>query len=202
MSKRIFDFLTASILLIFVLPVFLLIAFIVFINIGSPVLFRQPRLGQNAKPFTILKFRTMTDAKNSDGILLPDESRLTRTGCALRWLSLDELPQLLNVLKGDMSLVGPRPQLTEYLPLYNAQQARRHDVKPGITGWAQINGRNATTWEERFSLDVWYVDNRSFWLDLKILALTVPRVIRARGISQPGYPTMQKFTGTNGRQTN
>lgn len=199
MGKRIFDILTAFTLLIAVLPVFLFIALIVFINIGSPILFRQLRLGQNARPFTILKFRTMTDSKDTNGALLPDELRLTRTGRILRWLSLDELPQLLNVIKGDMSLVGPRPQLTEYLPLYNAQQARRHDVKPGITGWAQINGRNATTWEERFNLDVWYVDNHSFWLDLKILTLTVPRVIQAHGISQPGCPTMQKFTGTNGR---
>ena len=164
---------------------------------GRRVLFRQPRLGLRGKPFTFLKFRTMTDAVDVHGNLLPDEMRLIPAGRALRRLSLDELPQLLNVIRGDMSLVGPRPLLPEYLPLYDIQQARRHEVRPGITGWAQVNGRNAVTWEERFKLDVWYVDHRSFWLDLKILMLTVWRVFQTQGVSQPGCATMPRFTGNH-----
>ena len=197
MGKRLFDFLVACILLVSALPLFLLTALVVHFGIGRPVLFRQPRLGLRGELFTFLKFRTMTDAVDVHDNLLPDEARLTPAGRVLRRLSLDELPQLLNVIKGDMSLVGPRPLLPEYLPLYDAQQARRHEVRPGITGWAQVNGRNAVTWEERFKLDVWYVDHRSFWLDLKILVLTVWRVFQAQGVSQPGCATMPRFTGNH-----
>lgn len=195
MGKRLFDFLTACILLMLTLPLFLLVALVVRIGIGHPVLFRQPRIGLQGRPFIFLKFRTMTNAVNLQQDLLPDEARLVPIGRILRRLSLDELPQLLNVLRGDMSLVGPRPLLPEYLPLYNVQQARRHEVKPGITGWAQVNGRNAVSWEERFRLDVWYIDHRSFWLDLKILLLTIWRVFQAQGVSQPGCATMSRFTG-------
>lgn len=197
MGKRLFDFLAACILLVFTLPLFLLVALVVRIGIGRPVLFRQPRLGLQGRPFIFLKFRTMTDAVSLQQDPLPDEARLLPIGRILRRLSLDELPQLLNVLRGDMSLVGPRPLLPEYLPLYNTQQARRHEVRPGITGWAQINGRNAVSWEERFRLDVWYIDHRSFWLDLKILLVTVWRVFQAQGVSQPGCATMSRFTGND-----
>ena len=197
MGKRLFDFLAACILLVSALPLFLFTALVVRFGMGRRVLFRQPRLGLRGKPFTFLKFRTMTDAVDVHGNLLPDEMRLIPAGRALRRLSLDELPQLLNVIRGDMSLVGPRPLLPEYLPLYDIQQARRHEVRPGITGWAQVNGRNAVTWEERFKLDVWYVDHRSFWLDLKILMLTVWRVFQAQGVSQPGCATMPRFTGNH-----
>lgn len=197
MGKRLFDFLAACILLVFTLPLFLLVALVVRIGIGRPVLFRQPRLGLQGRPFIFLKFRTMADAVSLQQDPLPDEARLLPIGRILRRLSLDELPQLLNVLRGDMSLVGPRPLLPEYLPLYNTQQARRHEVRPGITGWAQINGRNAVSWEERFRLDVWYIDHRSFWLDLKILLVTVWRVFQAQGVSQPGCATMSRFTGND-----
>lgn len=197
MGKRLFDFLAACVLLVFTLPLFLLVALVVRIGIGRPVLFRQPRLGLQGRPFIFLKFRTMTDAVSLQQDPLPDEARLLPIGRILRRLSLDELPQLLNVLRGDMSLVGPRPLLPEYLPLYNTQQARRHEVRPGITGWAQINGRNAVSWEERFRLDVWYIDHRSFWLDLKILLVTVWRVFQAQGVSQPGCATMSRFTGND-----
>lgn len=196
MGKRLFDIVVASALLVSTLPLFLLTALAVFFGVGRPVLFRQQRLGWHARPFTILKFRTMTDDQAVDGNYLPDEARLTRTGRVLRRLSLDEFPQLLNVIKGEMSLVGPRPQLTDYLPLYDSVQARRHEVRPGITGWAQVNGRNAVTWEERFKLDVWYVDHRSFWLDMRILMFTMIRVFQAHGISQPGCATMPRFTGS------
>lgn len=164
-------------------------------QMGSPVLFRQCRPGRFGRPFYMIKFRTMRDATDAAGRPLPDGERLTAFGRFLRSSSLDELPELWNVLKGDMSLVGPRPLLMEYLPLYSAEQARRHEVRPGVTGWAQVNGRNALTWEEKFRLDVWYVDNRSLWLDLRIIAMTVKKVIRRDGISAAGEATMPKFTG-------
>ncbi len=165
-------------------------------------MFTQDRPGLGGKAFRIFKFRTMTDARGVDGILLPDAERLTRFGRFLRSSSLDELPALINVLKGDMSLVGPRPLLMHYLDRYTPQQARRHEVRPGITGWAQINGRNAITWEEKFKLDVWYVDNRSLWLDIKIIYLTVWKILKREGINQPGQATMEEFRGSlNGRQS-
>jgi len=158
-------------------------------------LFRQKRPGLGGKPFTMYKFRTMTDARGHDGALLPDAARLTRFGQFLRAASLDELPELLNVLKGDMSLVGPRPLLMKYLERYSPKQARRHEVRPGITGWAQVNGRNAITWEEKFNLDVWYVDNQSFWLDIKIIFLTIFKIFKREGINQQGQATMEEFKG-------
>jgi len=174
----------------------LLVALIVLIKLNSPVLFRQPRLGLNGKIFNVYKFRTMNKEYDENKTLLSDEARLTKFGKFLRSTSLDELPSLWNVLKGDMRLVGPRPLLVEYLPLYSIQQARRHEVKPGITGWAQINGRNAISWNEKFDLDVWYVDNQSFWLDVKILWLTVKKVLARDGISQKNHITMDKFRGS------
>ncbi|NLP44124.1 MAG: sugar transferase [Peptococcaceae bacterium] len=196
MLKRIFDIIVASFGLLLTSPLLLLTALIIRIKLGSPVIFTQQRPGLHGKPFFIYKFRTMTDERDEKGELLPDEKRLTKTGKLIRKLSLDELPQLFNVLKGDLSLVGPRPLLMEYLPLYTPEQARRHEVKPGITGWAQVNGRNALSWEDRFKLDVWYVDNRSFWLDLKILFLTFIKVFKSEGISQSGHVTMEKFQGS------
>jgi sugar transferase EpsL len=196
MLKRCFDFCVALILLGVTLPVIAAVAVLINGRLGSPVLFRQQRPGLHGKPFTLYKFRTMSDTYDESGSLLPDEQRLPALGKALRRFSLDELPQLFNVLRGDMSLVGPRPLLTEYMPLYTPEQARRHWARPGITGWAQINGRNAVDWNERFRLDVWYVDHRSFWLDLRILWLTLLRVLRADGISEPGSATMSKFTGS------
>lgn len=169
-------------------------------NIGSPVLFRQVRPGINGKPFEMIKFRTMLDAVDVDGNILPDSARLTRFGNFLRSTSLDELPELWNVLRGDMSLVGPRPLLMEYLPLYSPEQARRHDVRPGVTGWAQINGRNAISWEDKFKLDVWYVDNQSLWLDIRILLLTVKKVVVRDGISADGEATMTRFYGTGKKE--
>ena len=165
-------------------------------RLGSPALFRQVRPGLHGRPFTLIKLRTMTDARDATGELLPDAERLTPYGDWLRSTSLDELPEFWNVLTGDMSLVGPRPLLVEYLPLYDATQARRHLARPGITGWAQINGRNALGWPERFRLDVWYVDHRSFWLDMRILALTLVRLVQRRGVSAPGEATMSRFAGT------
>jgi lipopolysaccharide/colanic/teichoic acid biosynthesis glycosyltransferase len=194
--KRFLDLLVASTLLILTLPVMTVVALAVWMLLGRPVLLRQIRPGQHGNAFTFYKFRTMSNATNADGHLLPDEERLSSFGRRLRASSLDELPQLFNVLRGDMSLVGPRPLLMDYLPLYSPEQARRHEVRPGITGWAQVNGRNALSWEERFRLDVWYVDHRSFLLDLKILLLTLLRVFQARGISQPGQVTMSRFTGS------
>ncbi len=173
-----------------------LIAFCLRIKLGSPVVFRQKRPGLNGQPFELLKFRTMADRHDAAGNLLPDSGRMTGLGRFLRSTSLDELPEVWNVLRGQMSLVGPRPLLMEYLPLYSSEQARRHEVRPGITGWAQINGRNAISWEEKFKLDVWYVDNQSFRLDLKILLLTIIRVFQRSGISAEGEATMPKFTGT------
>lgn len=176
-------------------PVLAVIAVLVLFYHGSPVLFRQIRPGLYGAPFEIYKFRTMTAARDSEGNLLPDDQRLTRFGRFLRSTSLDELPELLNVLKGEMSLVGPRPLLMEYLPLYSTEQFRRHEVKPGITGWAQVNGRNAISWEDKFKFDVWYVDNQSFWLDIKILWMTLVKVFKREGISQDGQATMEKFEG-------
>ena len=176
-------------------PVFLFTALLVRIRLGSPVLFKQQRPGLRGRPFYLYKFRTMTEARDADGNLLDDAARLTAFGKWLRKLSLDELPQLVNVVKGELSLVGPRPLLMEYLPLYSPEQARRHDVKPGITGWAQVNGRNAITWQQKLQLDAWYVDHRSMLLDLKILLMTVAKVFRGEGISQEGRATMERFKG-------
>ncbi len=204
MLKRFFDFSFSLLLLLLLLVVLLPLALLVLVNIGTPILFTQSRPGLHGTAFTLIKFRTMINACSADGALLADAERLTRFGRFLRASSLDELPELWNVLKGDMSLVGPRPLLMEYLPLYSPEQARRHEVRPGITGWAQVNGRNALSWEEKFQLDVWYVDNQSFWLDLKILFLTVKKVLARDGISASGEATMPRFTGSHidhGRQT-
>jgi len=198
--KRLFDIVVSAIALLLLSPVLAVVALLVRTKLGSPVLFRQKRPGLAGEPFEVMKFRTMTDARSPGGELLPDSARLTGFGRFLRSTSLDELPELLNVLVGEMSLVGPRPLLMEYLPLYSPDQARRHDVKPGLTGWAQINGRNALSWEEKFALDLWYVDNRSFLLDLRILALTVARVFSRTGISAQGEATMPRFTGSGGRK--
>lgn len=194
--KRIFDQLVATSALIGLFPLFILLGLVVAHKLGSPIFFSQVRPGHRGNSFRMVKFRTMTDAVDADGNLLPDAERLTPLGSFLRSTSLDELPELINVLKGEMSLVGPRPLLMEYLPLYSPEQARRHEVRPGITGWAQVNGRNAISWEEKFKLDVWYVDNRSFWLDLKILFLTFVKVFKREGVSQSGHVTAEKFTGT------
>ncbi|MFP7322305.1 sugar transferase [Bacillus spizizenii] len=194
--KRLFD-LTAAIFLLCCTSVIILFTIaVVRLKIGSPVFFKQVRPGLHGNPFTLYKFRTMTDERDSEGNLLPDEVRLTKTGRLIRKLSIDELPQLVNVLKGDLSLVGPRPLLMDYLPLYTEKQARRHEVKPGITGWAQINGRNTISWEKKFELDVWYVDNRSFFLDMKILCLTVRKVLVSEGIQQTNHVTAERFTGS------
>lgn len=193
--KRMFDFVLATAGILALLPIFLLIALVVRLTLGSPVLFRQTRPGRAGKPFTLLKFRTMTK-ESRDAERMPDAERLTPLGNFLRRTSLDELPEMINVIKGDMSLVGPRPLLMEYLVLYNPEQARRHEVRPGITGWAQVNGRNGLSWEEKFALDVWYVENRSLTLDLRILLMTIGGVISARGISHPGHATMERFRGT------
>lgn len=200
--KRFFDLIVSSLaLLLLGIPLVLLI-WLVRRRLGSPVFFRQTRPGMQGKPFKMVKFRTMTDARGADGELLPDATRLTSFGRFLRSTSLDELPELWNVLKGDMSLVGPRPLLVEYLPLYSPDQARRHEVRPGITGWAQVNGRNALSWDEKFKLDVWYVDNQSIWLDIKILWLTVKKVLVREGISAAGEATMSKFTGKQPKTLN
>lgn len=195
-GKRVVDVVLSALALVILSPMMLIIALVIRLTMGPPVLFRQQRPGLHGRPFTLYKFRTMTEARDEHGNLLPDEQRLTRLGRFLRSTSLDELPELWNVLKGDMSLVGPRPLLMEYLPLYTPEQARRHEVKPGLTGWAQVNGRNAISWEEKFKLDVWYVDNLSFWLDLKILALTLISVLRCYGVSAPGNATAPKFQGS------
>ena len=195
MFKRLFDILVAATLLLLTLPLMLATALAVRLALGPPVLLRQTRPGKGGIPFLFFKFRTMTEERDGAGRLLPDERRLTPFGRWLRATSFDELPQLVNVLKGDMSLVGPRPLLMEYIFLYSPQQARRHEVRPGITGWAQVNGRNALSWEERFRLDVWYVDHWSWLLDARILLLTVLRVFQARGVAQPGQATMTRFTG-------
>lgn len=195
-TKRAFDIVVSASGLLLLLPVLLFIAWQVRRKMGSPVLFRQVRPGVHGKPFEMVKFRTMRDAVDAQGNLLPDAERLTSFGNFLRASSLDELPELWNVLKGEMSLVGPRPLLMEYLPLYSQEQARRHEARPGVTGWAQVNGRNALSWDEKFKLDVWYVDHQSFWLDLKILFLTVKKVLVKEGISAEGEATMSKFTGS------
>lgn len=196
MIKRAFDVLSAGVALIMLSPVLLAVAWRVRKHLGSPVLFKQVRPGMDGKPFQMVKFRTMLDAVDDHGNVLPDDVRLTSFGRFLRSTSLDELPELWNVLKGDMSLVGPRPLLMEYLHLYSPEQARRHDVRPGVTGWAQINGRNAISWDDKFKLDVWYVDNQSLWLDLKIIVLTIKKVLVRDGISAEGEATMSKFTGS------
>jgi sugar transferase EpsL len=196
MLKRAFDFVLAAVLVVLLSPLMLAIAMLVAWRMGTPILFRQRRPGLHGRPFEVLKFRTMSEGMGPDGQSLPDEVRLTRLGAVLRRFSLDELPQLINVLKGDMSLVGPRPLLMEYLPLYSKEQMRRHDVRPGITGWSQVCGRNALSWEDKFKLDVWYVDNRSFWLDLKILAMTIGRVFAGSGVSKEGFATTEKFRGS------
>lgn len=193
--KKIFDLILSLILLIILSPIFISIYLLIKIKLGSPVLFKQNRPGKNEKIFKMYKFRTMTEKRDERGDLLPDKDRLTVFGQFLRKSSLDELPELFNILKGDMSFVGPRPLLIEYLPLYNDEQKQRHLVKPGLTGWAQINGRNAISWDEKFKLDVWYVENISMWLDIKILILTFIRVVKRDGISYNGEATMKKFTG-------
>lgn len=197
MIKRLFDVLASAIAFAILLPIIVLVALLIRLKLGPPVLFRQTRPGRCGKPFQMVKFRTMLDATDKRGNSLPDDQRITPFGSFLRSTSLDELPELWNVFKGDMSLVGPRPLLMEYLPLYSEEQYRRHEVRPGVTGWAQVNGRNAISWEDKFKLDVWYVDNLSFWLDLKILFLTVKKVLVRDGISGDGEATMSKFTGNN-----
>lgn len=200
MAKRLFDFIVSLIcLMVLALPL-LVLWLLVQVNLGRPAFFCQIRPGLRANPFQMIKFRTMTNALGPAGKMLPDLDRLTPFGRFLRSSSLDELPELWNVLKGDMSLVGPRPLLMDYLPLYSAEQSRRHEVRPGITGWAQVNGRNALSWDEKFKLDVWYVDNRSMWLDLKILWLTVRKVLVRDGISAAGEATMPRFTGASMRR--
>ncbi|MFT0138663.1 sugar transferase [Alcanivoracaceae bacterium MT1] len=195
--KRLMDILGSFFGLVLLSPVLIVVSILVRLKLGSPILFQQVRPGLGGKPFNMMKFRTMTDERDASGELLSDDVRLTKFGSFLRSTSLDELPELINVLKGDMSLVGPRPLLMEYLPLYSERQYRRHEVRPGITGWAQINGRNALSWDEKFELDVWYVENRSLWLDIKILFLTVLKVVKRDGISHGGEATMPKFTGSD-----
>jgi len=193
--KRLFDMIASAMGLLVLAPAIFFIVFLIHRKLGSPILFRQVRPGKDEKPFEMIKFRTMRDAIDKDGSPLPDSERIAPFGNFLRNSSLDELPELWNVLKGDMSLVGPRPLLMEYLPLYSKEQARRHNVRPGITGWAQVNGRNAISWEEKFKYDVWYVENQSFWLDMKIIWMTIKKVIAREGISADGEATMPKFTG-------
>lgn len=194
--KRLFDlFVSLSLSMLFSFLI-IIVAVLVRFKLGSPILFKQQRPGLHGKPFFLYKFRTMTDETDSEGNMLPDNVRLTKFGKFLRKYSLDELPQLVNVIKGDLSLVGPRPLLMEYLDLYTEEQAKRHNVRPGITGWAQVNGRNAISWEEKFDFDVWYVKNRTFFLDMKILLLTVKKVSKSEGINQVGHVTIEKFTGT------
>lgn len=195
MTKRVFDFVLASVLLVLFTPVFLILAALVRWRLGSPVLFQQTRPGLGGRPFELWKFRTMRALRGPDGALLPDALRLTPFGRFLRASSLDEFPELFNVVRGEMSLVGPRPLLMEYLPLYSAEQGRRHEVRPGITGWAQVNGRNALDWPDRLALDVWYVDHRSLGLDFRVLAMTFWKVLRREGISQTGHATMEPFRG-------
>lgn len=195
--KRLFDFLIALCAILTLLPVIVIVAVLIRFKLGSPILFTQDRPGLHGKIFKMMKFRSMLDGKDKQGNLLPDDERMTSFGTFLRSTSLDELPGLFNVLKGDMSLVGPRPLLVQYLPLYSTEQARRHNVRPGITGWAQVNGRNAISWDEKFKFDVWYVDNQSFLLDMKILLLTVKKVFVREGISADGHVTIEPFKGSN-----
>lgn len=197
MLKRLLDIIIASVALVLLSPLYIFVAYKVKKNLGSPVLFRQVRPGLHGKPFEMIKFRTMKDALDEQGNPLPDSERLTPFGKMLRSTSLDEMPELWNVIKGDMSIVGPRPLLMEYLPLYNTEQAKRHNVRPGMTGHAQVNGRNAIGWDEKFKLDTWYVENQSVWLDFKIMLKTVKKVIAKDDINEAGEATMSKFTGTN-----
>ncbi|MBB4073810.1 sugar transferase EpsL [Anoxybacillus voinovskiensis] len=199
--KRVLDVIASFIGLVVLFPLFIVLSLLIRFRLGSPVIFKQRRIGKGGEPFWLYKFRTMTNERDECGELLPDEKRLTPFGMFLRNTSLDELPQLWNVLKGDLSLVGPRPLLCEYLAFYTPEQARRHEVKPGITGWAQINGRNAISWEEKFRLDVWYVDHQSFLLDMKILALTIFKVFKREGIQQAGCATVEKFNGCSVSQS-
>jgi len=192
-SKRFFDLFSASVLLLLTLPFIILLSVLIRILLGKPILFKQQRPGLNEKPFYLFKFRTMLDIKNKDGELLSDQQRLTNFGKFLRSTSLDELPELINVIKGDMSFVGPRPLLMDYLPYYSEDQRIRHDVKPGITGWAQINGRNTLSWEKKFELDIWYVNHRSFFLDLRIILITIIKTIKREGINAKGQATMSRF---------
>jgi len=194
--KRIFDIVLAFIALILLLPVLLVVSVLIYVKLGSPILFTQVRPGFKGKPFRMIKFRTMKDAVDKNGFPLPDAVRMTAFGLFLRSTSLDELPELWNVLKGDMSLVGPRPLLMQYLPLYSRAQSRRHEVKPGVTGWAQVNGRNSVSWEDKFKLDIWYVDNKSLWLDIKIIFMTIKKVLVRDGISQVNNVTMEPFLGS------
>jgi sugar transferase EpsL len=196
-TKKLFDLFFAIVLITILCIPMLMIAGVILIFMGNPVLFKQMRPGYLGKPFRIMKFRTMNNDRNQDKELLPDEKRLTKTGNILRKFSLDELPQLFNVVKGDLSFIGPRPLLMEYISRYTPEQARRHEVKPGITGWAQVSGRNAISWEEKFNHDVWYVDNRNFMLDLKILWMTFLKVLKKEGVTAEGYATMPEFTGTD-----
>lgn len=198
--KRIIDFLISFILLVILSPIMVILGILIKFNLGTPILFKQTRPGFNGKPFTLYKFRSMNNQTDEHGIPLPDHLRLTRFGNTLRKLSLDELPQLVNVVKGDLSLVGPRPLLMDYLPLYNDDQAKRHDVRPGITGWAQVNGRNAISWEEKFILDVWYVNHQSFLLDFKILLLTIVKVVRSEGVNSGTNETMLPFRGSDNQE--
>ena len=200
MLKRLLDIVIASIALVLLSPLYFYVAYKVKKNLGSPVLFRQVRPGLHGKPFEMIKFRTMKDAVDIQGNPLPDHERLTPFGKMLRSTSLDEMPELWNVIKGDMSIVGPRPLLMEYLPLYNTEQAKRHNVRPGMTGHAQVNGRNAIGWDEKFKLDTWYVENQSVWLDFKIMLKTVKKVIAKDDINEAGEATMSKFTGTNKKE--
>lgn len=195
--KRLMDIILSLVALFLLSPFMLMIAVLVYFKLGSPILFTQKRVGKNNKIFKMYKFRTMVDAIDKQGNLLPDEERLTEFGKLLRSTSLDELPELINIFKGDMSIVGPRPLLVEYLPLYNKRQAKRHDVMPGLTGWAQINGRNSIAWKEKFELDIWYIENWSLVLDIKIVFMTIGKVLRRSGISHGGEVTMEKFTGFN-----
>lgn len=195
--KRIFDFTASLCGLILLSPILIVVALLIRLNLGSPIFFTQDRVGKHNKVFKMIKFRSMKDGVDKDGNLLPDEMRLTKFGKMLRSTSLDELPELISVLKGDMSLIGPRPLLVDYLPLYNEDQIRRHNVLPGLTGWAQINGRNNLSWNEKFNLDVWYVDNWSLFLDIKIFFLTIYKVFKREGISQDGNVTMERFNGFN-----
>ncbi len=196
--KRAFDFILALLLIILFSPIYIVVSLLIYFKIGRPILFCQNRPGLNEKIFTIYKFRTMSDEKDEDGELLSDDIRLGKLGKFIRSTSLDELPQLFNIIKGEMSFVGPRPLLVEYLPLYNDRQKKRHDILPGVTGWAQVNGRNAISWEQKFEFDIWYVENMSFWLDIKILWLTLLKVIKRSGISSSTSVTVEKFGETNG----
>jgi len=195
--KRLFDIILSIVLIIVFSPFYIVVSILILVKMGRPILFRQKRPGFNEKIFGIYKFRTMTNDTDKDGNLLPDEQRLLGLGKTIRSLSLDELPQIFNVLKGEMSFVGPRPLLVQYLPLYNDRQKKRHDVKPGITGWAQVNGRNAISWKQKFEYDVWYVENQSFWLDIKILWLTFLKVVKRSDISSDSSVTMEAFKGSN-----